>query len=261
MAVSPETVLAVVLAAAAVLGLVSSPAAQVRKTSVVRRGQALARTRAWIRGRPDGLPIGQRVLVALAAGPAFALALNSLTGIPDTVGWALAGPIGLAVGVFLGRVEPGRVRYRNQRLVVDTPAALELLAACLAAGLPPRNATAAVVEVFDGPVAEDLGRVLAAIDVGVSDAVAWRTLSGHPQLGAAAVDLARCVDSGTMMVETLTHHARDARRQRHAALEVAAKAVGVRSVLPLMTCFIPAFLLLGIVPTLVSAISRALPAL
>jgi hypothetical protein len=31
----------------------------------------------------------------------------------------------------------------------------------------------------------------------------------------------------------------------------------VRSVLPLMTCFIPAFLLLGVVPTVVSAVVQA----
>ena len=34
-------------------------------------------------------------------------------------------------------------------------------------------------------------------------------------------------------------------------------AVGVRSVLPLMTCFLPAFLLLGVVPTVASAVLHA----
>jgi hypothetical protein len=33
----------------------------------------------------------------------------------------------------------------------------------------------------------------------------------------------------------------------------------VRSVLPLMTCFIPSFMLLGIVPAVVSAVFNALP--
>ena len=35
------------------------------------------------------------------------------------------------------------------------------------------------------------------------------------------------------------------------------RSVSVR-VLPLMVCFIPSFLLLGVVPTVVSAVSRAL---
>jgi hypothetical protein len=59
-------------------------------------------------------------------------------------------------------------------------------------------------------------------------------------------------------VTTLRHHAVQARARREAALQVVARSVGVRSVLPLMTCFIPAFLLLGVVPTVASALARAL---
>ena len=48
------------------------------------------------------------------------------------------------------------------------------------------------------------------------------------------------------------------REERHGQVEEAARRVGVRSVLPLMVCFIPAFLLLGIVPTVASAVLNAL---
>lgn len=61
-----------------------------------------------------------------------------------------------------------------------------------------------------------------------------------------------------MLLDALNHHARAARQRRQAAWQVAARAVGVRSVLPLMTCFLPAFLLLGVVPSVVSAIANAL---
>ena len=50
-----------------------------------------------------------------------------------------------------------------------------------------------------------------------------------------------------------------AREVRRSELQVLARAVGVRSVLPLMMCFIPSFLLLGIVPAVVSAVFNALP--
>ena len=70
--------------------------------------------------------------------------------------------------------------------------------------------------------------------------------------------LGRSVESGTLLVTTLRHHAVQARERRQASLQVVARSVGVRSVLPLMTCFIPAFLLLGVVPTVASALSRAL---
>ena len=89
------------------------------------------------------------------------------------------------------------------------------MAACLGAGMPVRAACRAIVEAFDGPVAEDLGRVLAMVDLGASDADAWAQLHEHPQLGPAADDLARSIDSGTLLVEGLRQHAaaaRDARR-------------------------------------------------
>jgi pilus assembly protein TadC len=124
--------------------------------------------------------------------------------------------------------------------------------------MPVRQATRAVATAFDGPVSEDLAQVLLLVDLGISDAEAWRSLRSHSQWGGAAADLARSVESGTMMVEVLMHHAGAARDLRRSALEISAKPVGVRSVLPLMTCFLPAFLLLGVIPTVASAVINAL---
>ena len=90
---------------------------------------------------------------------------------------------------------------------MELPQALELLASRIAAGLPVRTACAAVVQSFDGPVADDLGQVLSLMDLGVADAEAWRILHDHPQLGLVAADLSRSVESGTSMVEGLQHHA------------------------------------------------------
>jgi pilus assembly protein TadC len=66
------------------------------------------------------------------------------------------------------------------------------------------------------------------------------------------------VESGTMMVEALRRHAAAAREARRADQVIRARSVGVRSVLPLMICFIPSFLLLGVVPTVVSSLVAAL---
>jgi pilus assembly protein TadC len=61
------------------------------------------------------------------------------------------------------------------------------------------------------------------------------------------------------MVQGLRHYAAAAREARRSELQVLARAVGVRSVLPLMMCFIPSFLLLGIVPAVVSAVFSVFP--
>jgi Flp pilus assembly protein TadB len=213
---------------------------------------------AWLRARPDAPPLRRRVLVAVAGAGSVGLALRSLDEAFEVLGW-LAIPVLALLGVtVLGRLEPAAARRRQEQLVLELPQALELLSACLAAGMPLRGATSAVAATFVGPVAEDLGRVLSLIALGTSDADAWRTLTTQPQWAAAAIDLARSVESGTMMVDVLVHHARAAREFRRATLEIRAKSVGVRSVLPLMTCFLPAFMLVGIIPTVASAVISAL---
>jgi pilus assembly protein TadC len=256
MALDAYAVAAAVLSALAVILLIPPP-----PHPLVRAGPAdrTERSQPWSlrlrRARPATIPLGRRV------------ALGGVVGLPT--GWLLLGRIGwaawlaaalVAVGVaeFLARLESGQAERRRRELVLQAPQALDLLAATLAAGLPLRLATAAVVRACPGPVADAFGSVLKQLELGVGDVDAWRTLSAHPQLGPAAADLARSVESGTGLGSALALHAEEARAQRAAAIEIAARQVGVRSVLPLMLCFIPAFLLLGIVPTVVSAVTSAL---
>ncbi len=225
------------------------------------RGQPRVGHARWsrlLRGRADAPSMPRRLAVSGTIALALGLGASTWGGGPGPLGWLAVPVLGLGGAVGLGWLEPTRARRRQQRLVLEAPQALELLAAGLAAGLPIRTACAAVMDVFDGPVAEDLGRVLAGTALGVSEADAWRVLAAHPQFGGAAVDLARSVESGTMMVEGLRHHAEVARERRRAAQQVRARAVGVRSVLPLMICFIPSFMLLGVVPTVISAVTHAL---
>jgi Flp pilus assembly protein TadB len=241
---------------------VPSPAGPMRAT--VAQGERGAGRAGWRRiaamaaGRPDGLPLSRRLLAGSMA--MAGVALGVIRAVPDLALVAVPSLMMLSfvVSIALGWVEPARSRRRRHQLQMDVPQALELLASCLTAGLPLGAATAAVARVCTGPVREDLSTVLRLIDLGVSETDAWRTLREHPQLGAAAVDLARSAQWGTMLVGTLNHHAKTARQRRQAVLQVVARAVGVRSVLPLMMCFLPAFLLIGIVPAVVSAISQAL---
>jgi pilus assembly protein TadC len=241
--------------------LLRHPAGQLRRMS---RPQSkliviLAPLRRLIRGRPDAPPLVRRVLLSGASALGFGLAAAQIIGWSRGLIW-LAVPIMAAAGaLLLGWTEPRSAGRRRQQLIMEAPQALELMAACVGAGLPVRAACAAVVRACDGPVADDLGQVLAFMELGMGDAAALRTIRDHPQLGVAAADLARSVESGTSTVESLRHHAAAAREARRSGLQVRARAVGVRSVLPLMTCFIPSFLLLGIVPAVVSAVSNALP--
>jgi pilus assembly protein TadC len=258
---SLSALLCAAFAGLAVFLLLRHPAGQLRRMTRRRSKLAvvLAAMRRLLRGRADAPPLIRRLLLSTAGVLALGLAAARIDGWLRGLLW-FAVPVVAAIGVLaLGWLEPRSARRRREHLIMEVPQALELMAACLGAGLPARTACAAVVRTFDGPVADDLGQVLALLELGVGDVVAWQILHDHPQLGVAAADLARSVESGTSMVQGLRHHAAAAREIRRSELQVLARAVGVRSVLPLMMCFIPSFLLLGIVPAVVSAVFNALP--
>jgi pilus assembly protein TadC len=257
----PLAVAAATLAGAATALWVEAPGRRLRRAAVGATPSVSGwrRLGSWLLGREDAMYVSRRTAVSVIASGCLALALSRAGVVPSSIGWVVMPPLVVMMIIGLGRLEPARSRRRRRQLIMETPQALELLASCLAAGLPLRNAVAAVTNAYGGPVAEDLGRVLRKVELGAPDIDAWRSLRGHPQLGPAAIDLARSVESGTMLAETLNHHARAARADRRAALQVRARAVGVRSVLPLMICFLPAFLLLGVLPSVVSAILKAFP--
>lgn len=243
---------------------VSSPAAQMARVRAEdgahsRRwqgpGQRLA---TWLGGRPDAPAFARRLVASAALGVVLAVTIQSRVGLAPPAAAVVAVVTAILGAGLLGQLEPASARRRRLRRVADLPQALELMAAALDAGLPLRSSTRAVAAEFEGPVAEDLGLVLTAVDLGVAEGEAWRELSEDDVWRRVALDLARSAESGTMLVHTLRHHAADARAARVAQTQVRARAVGVRSVLPLMVCFMPAFLLIGVVPTVASALERAL---
>ena len=130
--------------------------------------QAVAPLRRLIEGRADAPPLLRRVLLSMACALALGLAGSGVDGRLGRVIW-FAVPVVAAIGVLvLGWVEPQSARRRRRQLIMEVPQALELMAACLGAGVPARTACAAVVRTFDGPVADDLGQVMALLQLGVA---------------------------------------------------------------------------------------------
>lgn len=260
-------VIAVLLAGLTIGGLVSGPAGTRRLVAAYQadeppgRSGVLRRTTTTrvfaITPRRGAPPRGQRTALAVAVAVVLPLGLQAVTGV-GPIAWCLAPAAGASAYVLTGQLETPAARRRRQRLVDELPGALDLLSAAIAAGLPLRSAVNELVALTDGPLAEDLRAVLTQIDLGRNDADAWRSLREHPALGPISIDLARSVQSGTMIAATLRRHAVIARRNRRGEQEARARTVGVRSVPPLMLCFVPAFLLISIVPIAAASILRAL---
>ena len=182
------------------------------------------------------------------------------------VAGVVAAPAGLVLGLLLAvtgprllaRLEPRAVRAQREQLERDLPLLLELLSACLAGGAPLPAAAEAVGAAVGGPAGARLSSVAAALAVGTPPGDAWQALAGsgasqrdhHPldPLAPAARALARASDGGAPVASAVARLAEDARAQRRGAAEQAARRVGVLAVAPLGLCFLPAFVLLGVVP-------------
>jgi Flp pilus assembly protein TadB len=174
--------------------------------------------------------------------------------------WLLVGgPLGLLLAVvaavvlprWLGRLEPARVRQRRQRLVRDLPVAADLLAACLAAGSAPEPALDAVARAVGGPVEEVFGSVAVALRLGVDPAVAWGRYRQEPDVAPLARAVGRALAGGTPLAVAVARCGNDLRARRRLAGDAAAEAVGVKATGPLGLCFLPAFVLLGVAPTVI----------
>jgi pilus assembly protein TadC len=201
---------------------------------------------------PAGPPRDMRLVIAVAAG----LAVTGLIG----AWWAV--PVGAAVGFAtergLRRMEPAAVRAERLRAVADLPLAADLLAAALRAGAPVDRAAEAVADALGGPLAELLRRTARSLRLGAAPVEAWAHLSGvrgADRLVAAAV---RSTASGGALAGALTRLADDLRADRSVAAEAAARRAGVLIVLPLGLCFLPAFVLAGLVPVVVAVLGDVL---
>ncbi|MEU8259326.1 type II secretion system F family protein [Micromonospora sp. NPDC048999] len=216
-----------------------------------RRLRLLIRPAVAGRTRPPWWPDRIRLGAGLA-GVAVLVVVGGWAGL--TVG-VLAG---LAADRLLRRIEPRAVRDRRLREIAELPLAADLLAAALRAGAPVDRSVLAVAETLGGPLADRLGRVGRTLELGGTAAEAWAHLNpvtGADRLVTAAI---RSSNSGTALAGALTRLADDLRSDRGIAAEAATRRAGVLIVLPLGLCFLPAFILAGLVPVIVAVLGDLL---
>jgi pilus assembly protein TadC len=110
-----------------------------------------------------------------------------------------------------------------------------------------------------GAAADRLHPVLARLRVGVPAGEVWRVLSGDDVLAPLGHTLARAEASGTSVADAVERLADDLERESLAAVEDRARAVGVKAAVPLGLCLLPAFILIGIVPTVAGLLTTLQP--
>ncbi|WP_045740516.1 type II secretion system F family protein [Actinoplanes rectilineatus] len=190
-----------------------------------------------------------RVLLSVLIGLSIAGVVGSLWGVP----------LGVLAGVGAERLLRGREtapgRQERRQALADLPLGADLLAAALRSGTPVDRATDAVAEALDGPLGDRLHRTARSLRLGAEPDEAWAHLTGVPGTDRLITAAVRSSSSGGALAGALERLAGDLRADRVAATEAAAQRAGVLIVLPLGLCFLPAFMLAGLVPVLISVLA------
>lgn len=133
-------------------------------------------------------------------------------------------------------------------VLLDAAAALDIIGACLSSGMPLSQAMAAAADGASPELAEPLRQASARLSVGAHSA--WDELAATPALEPLATAGRRASESGTVLAQGLEDTAATYRSQAHDAAQAVAEKAGVLIAGPLALCFLPAFVVLGLIPTI-----------
>jgi len=240
-ATAPAVPLIVLAVAVLLAGLAADPAAGrgglAAGPSAVRRG-------GWLR----------------AAGAAALLAVVATTVAP---GLAVL-PLGLSAAGLVAR-RAARRRTAARRLAARAaaaPAVLDLLGAGLLAGLNPHLAVLRVAERAPDTLREELAEAAAVLRLGGTPAAALQAAAeqtGLDELRAAAGALEAAERWGAPPAEALAARAEALRTRARLRADAEAGRAAVRLAFPLVLCFLPAFVLLTVVPTVAGALRSLAP--
>jgi len=171
----------------------------------------------------------------------------------------------MIIFAFLVAVLPWIVRRPNLRLVtlaykpletreigpeVPITVILELLVAALQTGAAIPRALRTVGGAVAGSTGPTLVRAGRQLELGATWDQAWRALSG--ELNTVADALRPAWEMGASPTASLRAAAEGVHRRQLEASRLAAARLTVRLVLPLGLCLLPAFVLIGLVPVLLS---------
>jgi Flp pilus assembly protein TadB len=143
---------------------------------------------------------------------------------------------------------------RREELAVrrELPVLVLLFSHALRVGAPTATALDNVCAALPGSAAARLQPTASRLRLGEDPLIAWKKLNEDELLAPLGRALARSIRSGAPVAEAVAQLAEDLMAAHHRDVEARARAVGVKAAVPLGVCFLPAFIVIGIVPLAVS---------
>lgn len=197
--------------------------------------------------------VGEHELGALAVGKVVGagvgIVLGLLWGLRGGGIWWLALPVLTAIGFFVPDLFlVNAAQKRTDEIRRRLPDAIDLLNLCVESGMGFQAALAQVAATQDGPVAEELSRVLREMQLGQSRHDALASLAARTK----QEDLLRFIGAmnqvdrlGIPVSAVLREQAKEMRARRRDRARERAQKVPVKIMMPVVFCFFP--VLVGIV--------------
>ncbi|MBP0455102.1 type II secretion system F family protein [Kitasatospora sp. RG8] len=200
------------------------------------------------------------------SGRAQRVALAAAGGLGAAV--ALGGAVGAAAGALLAVVlyrwlprarspDERQAALEEEQLTRQLPLTAELLAACLGSAASPAVALAAVGRSVGVPMGPRLVAIAAELALGAPPEVCWTRLGEeHPTLAPLARCLVRTSLSGAPATGPLIGLAHGRRTAAARTAHARVRRAGVLATAPLGLCFLPAFVLISVVPVVIGLTTR-----
>lgn len=199
---------------------------------------------------PTGVRAAERwpELAAADGGTTGAVVTAGATGAKDRAEPLVRSHIGRSIRQFIRRRFGGGERAADPMRLLDAASALDLLGACLSAGMPPGDAAAATATAASPRLSAPLHDVSMRLALGVASP--WTVLEDLPELSDLVALASRAGDSGAAMSAGVAELAVARRAEAGDGAEATAERAGVLIAGPLALCFLPAFVVLGLIPTI-----------
>jgi tight adherence protein C len=189
-----------------------------------------------------GIAGGFAACAVLATFGAFAASIRAPTPAPDVV---------------LERSGRRARRRRARRVETEVPQLLDLLAAGSTAGLSAELSLRRASDALRGPLGEDLRGVAHRADLGArlrDELDAYATTIGSLDLKRTVAVLQRTETLGASLADATHELAAGVRHTRRTATLERARTAPVKMLFPLVFLILPAFLLLTVVPVLLTTV-------
>lgn len=224
----------------------------------VRIRTSLSQAGLDLRRRPE------EIIAAQVAGASVGLLLGLALLVGEVISPA-SGLLATALLVVLGGFAPmawlsRKVEERVQAIRADLPDTLDLLAISVEAGVGLEGAMAVVTERFDSPLADEMGRTLQEMGLGLTRRDALSNLkqrSQVPELSSFVQALIQADALGMPLGRVLKVQATEMRSKRRQWARERAAKLPVKILFPLVMCIFPAVMVVVLGPA-VGSIGKSL---